>query len=239
MRFFLTIVALVNVVISFTQTKDANFWTSAGVKLEITDNFDFSYEKEFRFYKNATSLDSYINQIGFGYEPIKNLTFDLDYRYSRKNEETHFEGVNRLALNASYNVKFDNLGLKLKGRLRYQVPFNRLGVINDAIYPDNRNVVRFKISAKHTPVNLKKIEPFCSYEFYKAVNPKNIYGFIDSYRVCAGVSFNLPKRQEVEIYYIFESENRSIPRVNHIYAISYSFRIFKDPLIQNVEAEGK
>ncbi len=214
------------------QTQDANVWISAGVGADLTDKLSLSYEMQTRFYKNASALDSYINEIGVAYEPLKNLELSGDYRYSRKNQESHYEGVHRLALNISYDYKIDGAGLRIKARVRYQVPFNYLGVINDAIYPDNRNVMRFKIGAKYTPTNLKKIQPFASYEFYKALSPKNIYNPIDSYRMTVGVSLNLPKRHSIDLYYLLEKEFRATPHLNHIFGVHYGYDIFKDPVFK-------
>jgi Protein of unknown function (DUF2490) len=222
---------------SLAQTQDANIWASAGVGADLTKNISLSYEMQTRFYKNATALDSYINEIGIAYEPFKNAEVSGDYRYSRKNQESHYEGVHRLALNLAYDYKIDGAGLRIKARIRYQVPFNYLGVINDAIYPDNRNVMRFKLSAKYTPTNLKKIQPFASYEFYKALSPKNIYNPIDSYRVTFGVSFDLPKRHSVDLYYLLEKEYRSVPHLNHIFGIQYGYEIFKDPVFEKPESK--
>jgi hypothetical protein len=235
MRALFLFVALACGQLLLAQSQDANIWISGGVNADLTDNISVSYEMQSRFYKNATALDSYINEIGVAYQPIKNLEFSGDYRYSRKNQESHYEGVHRIALNASYDYKISGSGVKLKARVRYQIPFNYLGVINDAIYPDNRNVMRFKLSAKYTPTNLKKIEPFASYEIYKALNPKNIYNPIDSYRITFGVSFNLPKRHSVDLYYLLEKEYRSIPQLNHIFGIQYGYDIFKDPVFSKPE----
>jgi hypothetical protein len=219
------------------QTQDANMWVSGGIGADLTTKLSLSYEMQARLYKNVSALDSYINEIGIAYEPFKNFELSGDYRYSRKNQESHYEGVHRLALNVAYDYKVDGAGLRIKARVRYQVPFNYLGVINDAIYPDNRNVMRFKLSAKYTPTNLKKIQPFASYEFYKALSPKNIYNPIDSYRVTFGVSFDLPKRHSVDLYYLLEKEYRSVPHLNHIFGIQYGYEIFKDPVFEKPESK--
>jgi Protein of unknown function (DUF2490) len=215
---------------SYAQYQDGNLWTAAALNADLTKQFSVTYNTEVRLFKNATSLDSYINELSFAYKPIKSLTTAIDYRYSRKNQEGYYEGVHRFGAEVSYDQKLETLGLRLKARVRYQLPFNYLGVINDAIYPDNRNVMRFKLSAKYTPVNLKKIMPFASYEFYKAISPKNIYNPIDSYRITFGVSLNLPKRHSVDLYYMLEKEFRSTPNLNHIYGIQYNYDLFKDPV---------
>lgn len=232
MKKFIAFFLVVSSRFTIAQVQDANLWTSATLNADLTENLSLNYEMQTRFYKNATTLDSYINEIGVVYTPLKNLELSGDYRYSRKNQETHYEGVHRLALNVGYGYKIDAAGLRFKARIRYQVPFNYLGVINDAIYPDNKNVMRFKIGVKYTPATLKKIQPFASYEFYKAVSPKNIYNPIDSYRVTFGVTFDLPKRHSIDLYYLLEKEYRAIPQLNHIFGIQYGFDIFKDPVFE-------
>lgn len=223
--------------LGFSQIHDACQWTSAAIKADLTNKFSVTYGMENRLYKNLTSLDSYINEISFGYEPVKNVILGVDYRYSRKNQEGYFEGVHRFGAEASYDYKLDGAGLRFKARVRYQIPFNYLGVINDAIYPDNRNVMRFKLGVKYTPVNLKKIQPFGSFEIYKAISPKNIYNSIDSYRLTFGVSFDLPKRHGVDLFYMLEKENRAAQFYNHIWGVQYSYEIFKDPIFQKEESK--
>ncbi|MBK9190589.1 MAG: DUF2490 domain-containing protein [Crocinitomicaceae bacterium] len=229
MKVLFSIITLVYLSSSLGQIQDANLWLSAGINADLTDKLSVNYSMETRFYKNASVLDSYINEIGAGYEIVKNLQLGIDYRYSRKNQEGYFEGVHRIGADISYSYKLD-IGLTLKARARYQLPFNYLGVINDAIYPDNRNVSRFKISAKYKPTNLKKVLPYTGYEIYKSFSPKNQYSAIDSYRFTFGVTFDLPKRHSVDLYYMLEKEYRSAPQLNHIYGIQYNYDLFKDPV---------
>ncbi|MBK7131030.1 MAG: DUF2490 domain-containing protein [Crocinitomicaceae bacterium] len=218
---------------AFTQIHDACIWTAAGLNADLTDKLSLGYNTEIRLYKNASTLDSYINEIGLGFKPIKNLSLGFDYRYSRKDQEGYFEGVHRFGAELSYDYKIEGTGIRLKARARYQLPFNYLGVINNAIYPDNRNVLRFKLSVKYRPTNLKLVQPFCSYELYKAVKPKNQFNAIDSYRLVFGATLDLPKRHSVDLYYMLENEFRSAPQVNHIYGIQYNYDLFKDPIIKS------
>ena len=165
---------------SKAQINDANLWTSASLKTDITDNLTMSYEMCTRFYKNVTALDNYYNELGAEYKIIKGFAVGIDYRYSYKNKESYFETVHRFCFNTSYGIKFDDLGLRVKFRARYQIPFNRLGTVNDNIYPDTKNTLRFKLSADYVPVNVKWLQPFVSFEIYKGIKPVNIYNSIDS-----------------------------------------------------------
>lgn len=215
------------------QINDAQLWTSAAVKADITDDLAVGYETCTRFYKNVTALDNYYNELGLDYKIMKGLNASLDYRYSRKNQEDYFETVHRISLSATYGVKIDNMGLRLKFRTRYQLPFNRLGVVNDNIYPDTKNTLRFKLSADYTPTNLDLLEPFVSFEIYKGIRPANIYNPIDSYRFTIGATFDLPKRHSIDLYYMLEKEYRSAQYNNHIWGIQYNYELFKDPIFES------
>ena len=218
--------------ISMAQVHDANLWTSVGLSGDLTDKFTLNYETQTRFYKNATTLDAYYNELGVDYSPLKPLTFSIDYRYSRKNKESYFEGIHRFCFSTTFTQKFDDLGLTFKARVRYQIPFNRLGVVNDNVYPDSKNVLRFKIGVKYRTVNLKWLQPFTSFEIYKGVKPVNQYNAIDSYRFIVGFTLDLPKRHSIDIYYMLEKEYRSVQQLNHIYVIQYNYVLFKDPIFK-------
>ena len=216
--------------------QDANLWTSVGLSADMTKQISLSYEMQSRFYKNATTIDAYYNELGISYEPIKNLDFSADYRYSTKNKEGYFENVHRLCFNASYGTKFKDLGLSVKGRVRYQIPFDRFGVINDNVYPDSKNVVRFKAYAKYKHKDFKLIQGVTSFEIYHAIRPKNTISAVDSYRFGAGITIDLPKRHSIDLYYILEREFKSTPFINHIYGIQYNYDIFKNPYFEkNIE----
>lgn len=238
MRFFILAGLSSLGLLTFSQVQqDANLWTSVGLSADLTKQFSVGYEMQSRFYKNATSLDSYYNEIGLAYEPVKNLEFSTDYRFSTKNKESYYENVHRLCFNAAYGTKFKDLGLSIKGRVRYQIPFDRFGVVNDNIYPDTKNVFRVKGSAKYKHKDFKLIQGFTSFEIYHAVRPKNSISAVDSYRFGLGITIDLPKRQSIDLYYILEREFKSTPFRNHIYGIQYNYDLFKKPYFDKKKIE--
>lgn len=217
------------------QIQDAQLWTSAALKTDITDDLSVGYEMCTRFNKNVTALDNYYNELGAEYSIVKGFAAGIDYRFSRKNKEGYFETVHRFCFNTSYGYKFDDLGLKIKFRARYQIPFNRLGVVNDNIYPDTKNTLRFKLSLDYIPVNFKTLQPFTSFEIYKGIKPVNIYNSIDSYRFTIGATLDLPKRHSIDFYYMLEKEYRAAQYLNHIWGIQYNYELFKDPIFEKEE----
>jgi hypothetical protein len=222
---------------SFAQVNDAQLWTGAGISVDITDDFVLSYEMQTRFYKNVTALDNYYNEIGAEYKLFKGFTTGIDYRYSKKNKEGYFETIHRFCLNAAYSYKLDDLGLRLKFRARYQVPFNRVGVVNENIYPDTKNTLRFKLTVNYTPLNFKMLQPFTSFEIYKGIKPVNAYNSIDSYRFTIGATLDLPKRHSIDLYYMLEKEYRAVQYNNHIWGIQYNYELFKDPVFDEPKTE--
>lgn len=209
------------------QKTDAMLWTGLCVKGKLIRDLSFSYETQTRFYQNVSAIGVYYNEISLDYEPVKDLQTGIIYRYSRKNKTDYWAGENRLALDLGYGIDIGETGINLKGRARYQWAFERLSVINDVIYPDIQHMFRFKLRAKYSIPNFKRVEPFVSYEFYHALQPSNNISGIDTYRLSGGIDIDLPAKQELTLFYIYEYEYRSVININHIYGIQYSYSLGK------------
>ncbi len=212
---------------SFSQDKDAMVWTGLGLRAKLVKHLDIKYETQTRFYKNASTLAQYYNELGLKYAPVRGLAFSTVYRYSRKNQEGYFSGENRISLGTSYSYKLDPIPLRVKVRLKYQHSFDRMGIINETIYPSIKNMLRFKVNLKYKNNDFKRVQPFISYEIYHAINPKNSISPIDTYRFSAGIDLDLPFKNELSIYYMFENEYRSSIQQNHIFGIQYTYSLGK------------
>lgn len=223
----LSLIIILSSTISFSQDKDAMLWTGAGIRAKLVKRLYANYETQTRFYKNVTSLSQYYNEAGLKYEPLKGMSVSFAYRYSRKNREGYYTGENRVSLGVAYSYKVDPLSIRIKARAKYQNSFTRLGVINNVIYPDFKNMFRMKFDIKYKNDNFKRIQPFISYEFYHALQPINEISKIDSYRFSCGIDLDLPSKNEVSIFYIYETENRSVINQNHIYGIQYTYSLGK------------
>ena len=143
------------------------------------------------------------------------------YRYSRINRSSYFENDNRFCINGVFRHKTE-FGLNFRLRLRYQHSFDRIKMINE-VYPDRKNMLRTSLKIQYMHKDFKLIQPFLGSEIYYALAPKNKYSFWDTYRLKAGVVFDLPKRHEVSVFYLFEHENRSVTENNHIYGVQYAY----------------
>ncbi len=218
---------MINSTIGFNQMIDAHLWTGIGLDASINKKIDISYKTQTRFYQNVSMLRVYYNQIGVSYKITKDLDAEFNYRFSRKRKKDfYFESENRLMLNLSYDYKIDAISTKLSFRLRYQNSFDRIKPINDVIYPNISNKIRFKTTAKYKNKNFKKIQPYISYEIFKSLDAEPIE-FSLAQRYAGGFHLDLPNKQELKLAYIYQRNNGSIIEIRHIYMIHYTYSLGK------------
>lgn len=211
-------------ILGFSQNQDAQLWTGLGLKADLSKKLSLKYETQARFYKNVSTLRTYYNELSVDYEVIKNLSVGGSYRYSRRNREGYFGSDNRICINTAYTLKIAETGLRLKTRARYQLSLDRAGIINDVIYPNIRNVFRCKFDLKYKNDNFKRVLPFVGYELFKSIQPVGFSG-LGAYRVYAGIDFDLPKRHEVGIKYIYELDYGNQQNITHNYVIQYNYKL--------------
>lgn len=212
---------------SFGQVKDANLWVGYGLDFELTKKISLELESQTRFNNNASSFNQFYTELSAGYKIIKPIDFSVTYRYSRKNSGDYYFSQNRFCFDLSIKHKLD-MGLEFKTRARYQHVFDRLKEVN-YIYPDKANLYRqsFKIGYEHP--DFKLLSPYIGAELFYALQPVNPTSKLDTYRLKAGVSVDLPKRISLKIFYTYEYENRTVDNIAHIYGfqINYSFMSLK------------
>jgi len=132
---------------------------------------------------------------------------------------------NRIVLDGSYGYKIKSINTKITARARYQHAFDRLTTINETITPNTSDVFRVRLLAKYKFPDFKRVQPFIGYEYFKSLNAEPINFLVNSYRILAGVNLDLPHKHEVKLNYIYQGSNKSIPEVDHIYAIQYTYNL--------------
>jgi hypothetical protein len=210
--------------LSFAQKKDAMLWTGVGAEMSITKKFNIELESQTRFDNNMSQLQSVYGELGGSYKLMKGLRAGVVYRYARKNSGEYYYNENRICTDIKYKIKTD-FGLSIGSRLRYQHSFDRLSEVNN-ILPSTKDVVRLSLKLSYKIDGFKRAQPFLAGELFHAIQPINYYsGFLDTYRIKAGVSLDLPKKHAVKIYYMYEHEYRASDNNNHIYCIQYNYTL--------------
>lgn len=209
-----------------SQTVDAHVWTGLGLSYKINKKISVDYKTQTRFYKNASVLRVYFNQIGGSFKITDDFKVGLDYRFSRKRKnDAYFVSENRYMINAIYGYSVKPINMKFSVRARYQNGFDRLSTINNVITPNIYNVFRLKLIAKYKNPDFKRVQPFLGYEMFKSLNREPIKFGINTHRIKAGVVLDLPKKNEVKLSYIYQKNNGFTQEIRHIYAIQYSYSL--------------
>jgi hypothetical protein len=212
-------------VYGFSQNQDVNTWTGMSVSKDLNKKFTLAYEMQTRFYKNSTTLKTYLNQVGLEYELVEGLDASFEYRFSRKKKDYYFLSENRFMLNLSYGYKIDPANIKLSVRARFQNEFDRLKVINNFIKPTIENKFRIKFTVKYKNPDFKLIQPFLAYELFSVLG--NSTSLVSRNRFIGGLGIDLKKGHGVKIYYINQTDLDSPLEKNHIYSIQYSYNLDK------------
>lgn len=211
--------------ISFSQTEDTHLWTGIGLNASLNKKIELNYKTQTRFYKNASTLRVYFNQLGVSYKIAKGLNVGMAYRFSRKlKKDTYFASENRFAFNLSYGYKVKAIGTKFIARLKFQNGFDRLKPINDVIYPNITNKLRIKLTAKYKHKDFKRIQPYMSYEFFKSLDSQPLE-FLIAQRFTGGLFLDLPHKNELKLAYIYQRNNGDIIEIRHIYMIQYTYNL--------------
>lgn len=223
MKRYLAIFFICGPLLSISQQKDALLWSGIGLDCEMAKDFQLKFETQVRLDKNFMRFKHYYAEIEGEYELFDDFEVGLIYRYSRKNDGDFFYNENRFALDVTYKFKTD-IGLDFRPRARLQHAFDRFQMVNE-IYPDRSTVFRLAIKIDYEHDDFKLIQPFVSGEVFHALNPKNEITALDSYRMRGGLTFDLPDRHEIQVFYMYEVENRSSINHNHIYGLQYSYSL--------------
>ncbi|UKN00534.1 DUF2490 domain-containing protein [Paracrocinitomix mangrovi] len=202
------------------QKTDAMFWTGVGLDLGITKDLKVEYETQFRLDQNASRLSQYYSELGVGYDLKYGFDAGFVYRYSRKNEGSYYFNESRLCFDISWKYKTE-FGLSARLKTRYQHAFDRFKTVNDVV-PNKKNTLRFSLKFDYEHPEFKLIQPFISPELFIALPPNNS-NVLDTYRVKGGLTFDLPKRHEITVFYMYEHENRNTDNLNHIYCLQYNY----------------
>ena len=208
---------------SYAQNDDAHVWTGVGVSYDVIEDITIDYKTQTRFYKNASSLRVFMNQVGASFKITKGVKAGVDYRYSRKKKDYYFVNENRFILYGSYGYKIPEISTKISARVKYQHSFDRLNTINETITPNTSDVFRIKISAKYKNSNFKRVQPFVGYEYFESLNATSNQFGKTRYRISLGLNLDLPMKHAVKLNYIYQSTQKTIPEVDHIFAIQYSY----------------
>ena len=186
---------------------DNEFWNSITFEKKVSRSFRLEFEQGLRFKDQLSTFKQTFSEVSVSYKILKGLRVKIPYRYAIFEEKIK----QRLSLGGSY--KFSLKPISFKTRIKFE-----------RTYEDDENLddlIRNKISVYYKWN--KKNEPYVSGEIFHIYNTGK--DEFDEYRFSLGLAVNLPRKNSINIFYLFKKEDitKSSPDMINVFGVGYGF----------------
>lgn len=215
-----TILSLFTCFNAVSQVNDAGLWMSVNLEKKVSGNIRLALSEEVRLFENFSEVGSYFTEISGEYKLSKSFDGGVGYRFTnRKRLDDSFSKRHRYFLELSYKKKLNKLNTSF--RLKYQSQYKDIYSSESGSVPDN--YLRTKVGLKYDTD--KKYVPFLNGEMYFNTNSPEGWLF-DNYRITAGIEYELTKRSQVELKYIFNREVQvKDPWTLYVIGVSFNYKL--------------
>ena len=172
------------------------YWNTESVSWKASKDWKVSLGEEFRFGNNASTLYYQYSDLGVTYYGLaKWLDMGVNYRQIFNIKKNRWKYENRPHINST--VKFDLFGLNFSDR-------NRIEYRNKEDKSDSWRY-RNKFTIKSPKFTKFEVQPYVANEIFYDFNIKAL----NRNRLCGGFSCKLSDFLKAEIYYLWESTEKS------------------------------
>ncbi len=197
----------------YAQTEDFGIWYSAGGSLALTRSLDFKIEGDIRTYQNASKIDEGFGEAGLSLQVLRFLSVAGSYRLTSKIEDDgNFYLRHKFFLDLKAKKDIGRFGFSC--RLRDEHEVKTYIKHTDDEFPDD--YLRVKLEATYN-IPKSKIEPFVYYESWSKIFEATVKT-IEKYRLSAGATYKLRKKNKIGIGYIFQRDY--LPHLKNLNVIS-------------------
>jgi len=218
--FFVALLIAVSAGATQAQEWDFLSWHRVKVGGELTKKLGLSVEQQLRLANNSSSIEQTFTELGLEYDLPKGFEVSAAYRLSWSPErDGSYSDGHRYNIDVSYGKDVWKLKAKLRARFQHRPSAY---VFNDRLEPDDSPMhVRLKLDISYR--DLKDWTPGVEFEVYfRTDNPLD--NGIGKLRYRAFLNYDLPKRQELEMFYMLETDHTgSEPQFASILGVNYSF----------------
>jgi hypothetical protein len=173
---------------------DFQYWSTAGVTVDINNNWKITFQEEFRLGESGGTLYYHHSEAGLIYSGLADwLDVGAGYRQVfEKNSSGQWKQENQPNINVTLKTKLFGLDVSDRSRIEYRDLEDRQDLWR------YRNKVTVKFPVELTEL---KLQPYIADEIFIPLNDDNI----DKNRFYAGASLKLTKNLKGEIYYLWQS----------------------------------
>ena len=191
-------------------------WTKVSLDKKIPFSLKLQLAQGLRLKDYVSTFNQAFFELSLSYKDSNGLRINIPYRY------TIFEDKikHRLSFGASYQYSFKPVSLKY--RIKYYSLYENgepLGGDGEAL----GDLIRSKFTIKYK--SGKKTNPYISGELFHLLNTNN--NPLDEYRASFGIEIDLPRKNSMNIFYIFKKEDLSKSNQNkiNVFGLSYTFKL--------------
>lgn len=202
---------------SSAQTHDLETWLGADLKFELSKRFDLVLGQQLRMDQMTTRFDQYFvePELRWG---RKGFRLSAAYRFAVKNGLPGSTFTrHRYQVNAGYKHELGPMSVAT--RFRFQQVVNTIRGSENLPNGSDRMTFRQKLSVSYSKP--KKAQPFIQCEYFIPLGVSE--STISTMRYRAGTDIDLPKKQELTLFYTLEHVRDSQqPEYYHTIGIMYS-----------------
>ena len=195
---------------------DQQSWTKVSLEKKIPYSLKLELSQGLRLKDQLSTFNQTFFEASLSYKDSNGLRINIPYRY------TIFENKikHRLSFGASYQYSFKPVSLK------YRMKYYRLYENGEPIGEDGEalgDLIRSKFTIKYK--SGKKTNPYISGELFHLLNTNN--NPLNEYRASFGIEIDLPRKNSINIFYIFKKEDitKSSPDEMNVFGLSYISQI--------------
>ena len=195
---------------------DYQSWTKVSLEKKNSSTLKFELAQGLRLKDYISTFSQAFFEFSLSYKDSNGLRINIPYRY------TIFEDKikHRLSFGASYQYSFKPISLK------YRIKYYRLYENGEPLGEDGvtlGNLIRSKFIIKYK--SGKKTNPYIAGELLHLLNTNN--NPLDEYRASFGIEIDLPRKNSINIFYIFKKEDLSKSNQNmiNVFGLSHTFKL--------------
>ena len=195
---------------------DHQSWTKVSLEKKIPYSLKLELSQGLRLKDQLSTFNQTFFEASLSYKDSNGFRINIPYRY------TIFENKikHRLSFGASYQYSFKPVSLK------YRMKYYRLYENGEPIGEDGEalgDLIRSKFIIKYK--SGQKTNPYISGELFHLLNTNN--NPLNEYRASFGIEIDLPRKNSINIFYIFKKEDitKSSPDEINVFGLSYISKI--------------
>ena len=191
---------------------DNQSWTKISFEKKLPYSLKLELTQGLRLKDQLSTFNLAFFEASLLYKSSNGLKISIPYRY------TIFEDKikHRLSFGASYQYSFKPISLK------YRIKYYRLYENGEPTEEDGSafgDLIRNKFTIRYK--SGKKIDPYISGELLYLYSTDN--DPFDEYRVSFGIEVDLPKKNSINLFYIFKKESIADSDPNEINIIGFRY----------------